>query len=156
MENIAIADFLQFLEALYRLVFVGLVISGKSADKFAVIEVRHLVIYAHLESAVFISGHKTQAVGEIEVAFIKLDPMASLVVKTFQFLGNLELRIFLLFLGSNVIIADAQIPLIDDSLERLIDQRSSFWGSFPLSRRSSNPQVRLTKIQNRDVPKVVV
>jgi len=121
VKNVAIPDLLGFLEALGRLFLVGLVIRFQPADEFAVVEVGNLVVNACLKDAIVVRIQQTETVRKIKITLVELDPMTSFIVEALQFLGDLNIGVFLLLLDGYIVIADTQVPLINDCFQRFIN-----------------------------------
>ncbi len=121
MKYIAISDLLYLLKSFDRIIAIGLVVGLQPAYELAVIEVWNLVVNTRLKDAIVICGHKTETVCKIKITLVELDPMTGFIVKALQFLRNLYIRIFLLFFCGDVVIADTQVPLINDGFQRFID-----------------------------------
>jgi len=130
--------FLSF-EPFDRFVLIRLIMDCQPSHKFVIVQVWDFVIDTHLEGTVIPFGHQAETVGEIEISLVELDSMSGFVVEPFELFWNFDAGIFRFFFGGYIVIADTQIPLINDGFQSLINQRRSFWGSFTLHRQSSFP-----------------
>jgi hypothetical protein len=57
------------------------------------------------------------------------------IVKALELLGRFHVRGFRLLLCRDVVIADAEIPLVDDGPERLVHHLGGLRGNLPLYRQ---------------------